>query len=92
LEGVDLYVLFQYGGFLLVVFVLEICAGVSVYIYREKLVEGFDKGLGQSIATYTTDDEKANDFDIMQSTVSPAFQERSQPEAWFLQNVTRLQN
>jgi tetraspanin-7 len=62
--------LFQYGGFLLVIFVLEISAGVSVYVYRDKLLDGFDKGLDQSIATYTTDHEKANDFDLMQSTVS----------------------
>jgi hypothetical protein len=62
--------LFQYGGFLLLIFMLEISAGVSVYVYREKLLEGFDKGLGQGIATYTTDHEKAKDFDLMQSTVS----------------------
>jgi hypothetical protein len=49
---------------------LEISAGVSVYVYREKLLEGFDKGLSQSIATYMTDREKADDFDLMQSTVS----------------------
>jgi hypothetical protein len=61
---------FQYGGFLLVNFMLEISAGVSVYIYRKKLLEGFDRGLGQGIATYLTDHKKANDFDIMQSTVS----------------------
>lgn len=61
--------LYIYGGFLLVIFMLEISAGVSVYIYREKLLEGFDKGLSQSIATYMTDHEKANDFDLMQSTL-----------------------
>jgi tetraspanin-7 len=53
-----------------VIFMLEISAGVSVYVYREKLLEGFDKGLGQGIAMYTTDHEKAKDFDLMQSTVS----------------------
>jgi tetraspanin-7 len=52
------------------IFMLEISAGVSVYVYREKLIEGFDKGLSQSIATYMTDHEKATDFDLMQSTVS----------------------
>jgi hypothetical protein len=65
-----LFISFQYGGFLLVIFLLEISAGVSVYVYRERLLEGFDKGLGQSIATYTTDPKKASDFDLMQSTVS----------------------
>jgi hypothetical protein len=65
-----LLILFQYGAFLMVIFLLEISAGVSIYAYREKLLEGFGKGLNQSLANYMTDREKASDFDLMQSTVS----------------------
>jgi hypothetical protein len=54
----------------MVTFMLEISAGVSIYAYRGKLLDGFDKGLNLSIATYSTDKEKANDFDMMQSRVS----------------------
>jgi hypothetical protein len=65
-----LLILFQYGAFLTVIFILEISAGVSIYAYRDNLLDGFGKGLNQSLATYTTDQQKASDFDLMQSTVS----------------------
>lgn len=65
-----LLILLQYGAFLMVIFLLEISAGVSIYAYREKLLEGFGKGLNQSLASYQTDQEKASDFDLVQSTVS----------------------
>jgi len=54
----------------MVIFLLEISAGVSIYAYRDKLLDGFGKGLNQSLANYMTDQEKASDFDLMQSTVS----------------------
>jgi hypothetical protein len=54
----------------MVIFLLEISAGVSIYAYREKLLDGFGKGLNQSLTTYMTDKDKASDFDLMQSTVS----------------------
>lgn len=62
--------MFQYGAFLTVIFMLEISAGVSIYAYRVKLLDGFDKGLNQSIETYSTDPEKTSALDLMQSTVS----------------------
>jgi hypothetical protein len=54
----------------MVIFLLEITAGISNYAYRDKLLDGFGKGLNQSLANYLTDQEKASDFDLMQSTVS----------------------
>jgi hypothetical protein len=54
----------------MVIFLLEISAGVSIYAYRDKLLDGFGKGLNQSLTSYLTDQEKASDFDLMQSTVS----------------------
>ena len=65
-----LLILLQYGAFLMVIFLLEISAGVSIYAYRDKLLDGFGKGLNQSLDNYMTDQEKASDFDLMQSTVS----------------------
>jgi len=61
--------LYVYGAFLMVIFLLEISAGVSIYAYRDKLLDGFSKGLNQSLANYNTDPEKASDFDLMQSTL-----------------------
>jgi len=54
----------------MVIFLLEISAGISIYAYRDKLLDGFGKGLNQSLASYLTDQEKARDFDLMQTTVS----------------------
>ena len=54
----------------MVIFLLEISAGISIYAYRDKLLDGFGKGLNQSLDSYLTDKEKASDFDLMQSTVS----------------------
>ncbi|XP_069698201.1 tetraspanin-7-like [Periplaneta americana] len=61
--------LYIYGAFLMVIFMLEVSAGVSIYAYRTKLLEGFSKGLNQSLVLYGKDPEKANDFDVMQSTL-----------------------
>lgn len=61
--------LYIYGAFLMVIFLLEISAGVSIYAYREKLLDGFGKGLNESLANYTTDQQKASDFDLIQSTL-----------------------
>jgi hypothetical protein len=54
----------------MVIFLLEISAGISIYAYRDKLIDGFGKGLNESLTSYKTDREKASDFDLMQSTVS----------------------
>lgn len=63
--------LYMYGAFLAVIFVLELGAGVSIFAYRSKLAEGFDQGLNQSIVNYQNGTrEQSADFDLMQSTVS----------------------
>ncbi|PSN31396.1 Tetraspanin-7 [Blattella germanica] len=61
--------LYIYGAFLMVIFMLEVSAGISIYAYRGKLLEGYGKGLNQSLAVYSTDDEKRSAFDSMQSTL-----------------------
>lgn len=65
---------FQYGGFLAVVFVLELGAGVSIYAYRNKLTTGFDNGLTQAMVNYRNDTTRiAADFDLMQETVRTSY-------------------
>lgn len=62
---------FQYGGFLAVIFVLELGAGISIFAYRAKLTEGFDKGLTQAMTNYRNDSAHlADDFDRIQETVT----------------------
>nr|CAD7425506.1 unnamed protein product [Timema monikensis] len=63
----------EYGAFLMVIFIVELGAGVSIFAYREKLQEGFDKGLNQSLNNYDSHSDKSTDFDLMQSTVSTDF-------------------
>jgi hypothetical protein len=56
---------------LAIVFVLELGAGLSIFAYRTKLTEGFDKGLSQAMVNYRNNTgHLANDFDVMQETVS----------------------
>ncbi|GLG96089.1 Tetraspanin [Gryllus bimaculatus] len=61
--------LYIYGAFLMIIFVLELGAGISMYAYRDKLIEGFDNGLNQSILIYPSDPEKKNSIDLTQSTL-----------------------
>ncbi|KAJ8917548.1 hypothetical protein NQ315_005597 [Exocentrus adspersus] len=62
--------LYVYGAFLAVVFVMELGAGVSIFAYRSKLTEGFDKGLTQAMVNYRNDSAHlASDFDRMQETL-----------------------
>jgi len=62
--------LYLYGGFLALIFVLEIGAGVSIFAYRNKLMQGFDKGLTQSIENYRTEKhEKVAEFDAIQAAL-----------------------
>ncbi|XP_019873518.1 tetraspanin-7 [Aethina tumida] len=62
--------LYVYGAFLAIVFVLELGAGVSIFAYRTKLTEGFDKGLTQAMIKYRNDSgHLAEDFDLMQKTL-----------------------
>lgn len=48
-----MFILFQYGGFLLTTFLLEITVVMAMYVYREKLLEEFGTRLNLSIETYT---------------------------------------
>lgn len=63
--------LYVYGGFLAIVFVLELGAGISIFAYRTKLLEGFDKGLNQTMLMYHSkpQDQAVADFDTLQTTL-----------------------
>lgn len=59
----------QYGAFLAMIALLELAAGASMYTYRTTLIEGFDRGLNESLNTYGVDKSKTFHFDLMQKTV-----------------------
>jgi len=63
--------LYVYGAFLAIVFVLELGAGISIFAYRTKLTDGFDKGLSQAMSKYrdANDTHLAADFDLIQETL-----------------------
>ncbi|XP_028137745.1 tetraspanin-6-like isoform X2 [Diabrotica virgifera virgifera] len=62
--------LYIYGVFLAVIFILELGAGISIFTYRAKLTDGFDKGLTQAMQNYLNDSAHlAQDFDLMQETL-----------------------
>lgn len=55
----------------MIVLVLELGAGISIFAYRTKLTAGFDKGLNQSIINYRSQSTASSaDIDLIQSTVS----------------------
>lgn len=59
--------LYLYGGFLAVVLVIEIGMAMSIYAYKDRLADGFDRGLNQSMAQYGIGSAaKTADFDRMQ--------------------------
>ncbi|XP_074029918.1 tetraspanin-7 isoform X2 [Leptinotarsa decemlineata] len=73
--------LYVYGAFLAIVFVLEFGAGISIFAYRSKLTEGFDKGLTQAMMNYRNDSAHlAEDFDLMQETLQCCGNEK--PTDW----------
>ncbi|XP_055683831.1 tetraspanin-7-like [Lutzomyia longipalpis] len=61
--------LYLYGGFLAIVFIIELSLASSLYAYKDNLSDGFERGLNQSMARYgqpgTAD--KTMDFDVMQA-------------------------
>ncbi|GAB0095982.1 Tetraspanin [Sergentomyia squamirostris] len=63
--------LYLYGAFLAVVFVIELSLASSIYAYKDNLTEGFDKGLNQSMTRYGIPgtQQKTEDFDAMQTTL-----------------------
>ncbi|XP_030768128.1 tetraspanin-7-like isoform X2 [Sitophilus oryzae] len=63
--------LYVYGAFLAIVFVLELGAGISIFAYRTKLTEGFDKGLTRAMMNYhnANSSQVSSDLDLIQSTL-----------------------
>ncbi|KAK5646234.1 hypothetical protein RI129_004698 [Pyrocoelia pectoralis] len=62
--------LYVYGGFLAIILVLELGAGISIFAYRSKLTSGFDTGLNQSLINYRSDSAgKAADIDAIQTAL-----------------------
>lgn len=60
----------QYGGFLGFILVIELGIAVSMYAYKDRLADGFDKGLENSMLTYGPDDpQRTIDFFWMQRKV-----------------------
>lgn len=60
----------QYGGCLVLVFLLDIVLTTSIYAYRERLTLGFDQGLNHSLHAYGRDVVITADFNVMQAKVS----------------------
>lgn len=50
---------------------VELAVAASIYAYKDRLADGFDRGLTESMRQYGPDDvEKTTDFDLMQAKVS----------------------
>lgn len=75
----------QYGGFLVIVLILELAVAGSTYAYKDRLSDGFDKGLNQSMQNYGPGAVvKSADFDTMQSKVRFAVISRFLPKCTIL--------
>ncbi|KAJ8310593.1 hypothetical protein KUTeg_012458 [Tegillarca granosa] len=59
----------QYSGFLILVFVIELSAGIAGFAYKEKLNSGFSEGLKIAIKQYGKDEVKTTTFDDLQTQV-----------------------
>ncbi|KAG4075393.1 hypothetical protein HA402_015046 [Bradysia odoriphaga] len=59
--------LYMYGAFLAIILILEIAVTISIYAYKDKLSDGFDRGLNQSMKIYGESSTISTDFDVMQS-------------------------
>lgn len=59
--------LYMYGGFLGFILVIELGIALSMYAYKDRLADGFDKGLENSMLSYGPDDpQRTIDFFWMQ--------------------------
>lgn len=59
--------LYMYGAFLALIFVIELGAGVSIFAYRSKLTESFNEGLNSSMVDYKNGvQNKIEAYDWMQ--------------------------
>lgn len=62
--------LYTYGGFLGCILIIELAVAASIYAYRDRLADGFDRGLTESMKQYESyENKKTTDFDIMQATL-----------------------
>ena len=59
--------LYMLAVFLSIIFVLELVAGISAYIYRGKIEDGFKTGLNNSMAHYGQGGIRDRDIDMLQS-------------------------
>lgn len=60
----------QYGGFLAFILVIELAIAISMYTYKDRLADGFDKGLENSMHSYGPDDpQRTIDTNWMQRNV-----------------------
>ncbi|KAG8186134.1 hypothetical protein JTE90_022722 [Oedothorax gibbosus] len=62
-QPILLYIL---AGFFTLVFLLELTAGISGYIYRGKIEDGFKTGLNNSITLYGNGQLRDRDIDMLQ--------------------------
>lgn len=54
------------------ILIVELACATSMYAYKERLADGFDKGLNDSMIKYEADDVVIiTDFDLMQGKVGP---------------------
>lgn len=68
--SVFVIVVAQYGGFLGVILIIELALATSMYAYKDRLADGFDKGLTDSMIKYEADNVAIiTDFDLMQGKV-----------------------
>lgn len=52
-----------------IILVLEIGVTISLYAYKDKLSNGLDRGLNESMKAYGESSTISTDFDFMQSEV-----------------------
>lgn len=56
------------------ILIVELACATSMYAYKERLADGFDKGLNDSMIKYEADDVVIiTDFDLMQGKVWPFY-------------------
>lgn len=61
--------LYLYSAFLMVIFVVELSAGISGYAYRTKLKTGFETGLNESVEEFGKNEKKTDALNILQSSL-----------------------
>lgn len=59
--------LYLFSGFLTLVFILQLGAGISGYAFRRRLQDGFRLGLNKTIYSYGKEKQNEQDLDMLQS-------------------------